>query len=100
MLKYMDRTADPCQDFYQYACGNWGKYNPIPDDKTGFDTFETLRESLAFVLKQLLEEPEPDDSNEAIVKAKNLFRSCMNYGEYNKYAESSPIEESKVYTEH
>ncbi|XP_008215920.1 neprilysin-4 isoform X1 [Nasonia vitripennis] len=79
MLKYMDRTAEPCQDFYQYACGNWGKYNPIPDDKTGFDTFETLRESLAFVLKQLLEEPEPDDSNEAIVKAKNLFRSCMNY---------------------
>lgn len=86
MMKYMDKTADPCQDFYQYACGNWEKHNPIPEDKVGFDTFETLREALDVVLKQLLEEPEDKrlDSyeNSAIVKAKNLFRSCMDYGEY------------------
>ena len=80
----MDKTANPCQDFYQYACGNWEKYNPIPEDKSGYDTFETLRESLDHVLKQILEEPtEPDAYHEsATVKAKNLFRSCMNYGEF------------------
>ena len=32
-VKAMDKTADPCTDFYQFACGNWMKSNPIPADQ-------------------------------------------------------------------
>lgn len=86
MLRYMDKSVDPCQDFYQYACGNWAKRNPIPKDKAGYDTFEMLRESLDSVLRELLEDPIPRrdtgeiDGDDATVKAKYLFQSCMNYG--------------------
>jgi len=88
MSSYMDVTADPCQDFYQYACGNWGKKHPIPKDKTAYDTFEMLRENLDDVLRKLLEE-QPNATynftsdnwqNDAIIKAKDFFHSCMNYG--------------------
>lgn len=80
----MDRTVNPCQDFYQYSCGNWAKYNPIPKYKVGYDTFEMLRESLDLILKELLEEPivrgARISSNQAVIKAKHLYQSCMNHG--------------------
>ena len=33
LLEQMDRTVDPCQDFYQFACGGYINRTVVPKDK-------------------------------------------------------------------
>ncbi|KAJ8981669.1 hypothetical protein NQ317_017290 [Molorchus minor] len=77
LLSAMDRTTDPCVDFFQYACGTWNKKHVIPEDRSSISTFEVMADQLQVILKGVLEEPISLEDNEATRKAKTFYNSCM-----------------------
>src|SRR5438552_3171347 len=44
-LASLDRDADPCIDFYRYACGGWQQRNPIPPDHASWDVYAKLQDA-------------------------------------------------------
>ncbi|KAK6631135.1 hypothetical protein RUM43_014231 [Polyplax serrata] len=90
LLAAMDLTANPCQDFFQYACGTWNKKHIIPEDRSSISTFEIMADQLQVILKGVLEEPFGE--NETIIsatrKAKLFYKSCMNLQQIGKIGDA------------
>src|SRR6516164_5078522 len=61
-LASLDRNADPCADFYQFACGGWVAKNPLPADRRTFGRFTELQERNFVVLRRILETSGDDPS--------------------------------------
>ena len=77
-LTAIDKTVDPCVDFYQYSCGNWVKNNPIPADKTRWGRFNELDEHNLYVLRDLLDQAQAPGKHSAIQqKVGDYYAACM-----------------------
>src|SRR6266700_1457999 len=78
-LGAMDKTVNPCEDFYQYACGNWRKNNPIPSDQARWGRFNELAEYNRQVLHDILEKASASDPKRSPVTQKvgDMYQSCM-----------------------
>jgi putative endopeptidase len=77
-LSAIDKTADPCTNFYQYACGNWMKQNPIPSDQVRWGRFNELAERNNYLLYTELKSAADAPKTPLQKKYGDFFAACMN----------------------
>jgi putative endopeptidase len=74
----MDRSVDPCVDFFTFSCGGWIKRNPIPPDQSSWDTYSKMQDENLGRLRGILEAAAAPDSKRASVNQKigDYYASC------------------------
>ncbi len=82
----MDRSADPCTDFYQFVCGGWMKNNPIPPDQASWSVYGKLTEDNRQFLWGILEEDAKlTHRTAAQQKIGDYYAACMDTDAINSH---------------
>src|SRR6266404_486673 len=78
-LSSMDKSIDPCVNFYEYACGGWRKKNPIPADQTSWSVYGKLYQDNLNFLRRILEQAASNTNQRDPVTQKigDFYASCI-----------------------
>jgi len=82
----MDKTIDPCEDFYTYSCGGWQKQNPIPADQTSWSVYAKLYQDNLKFLRGILEEAAARKMgrNKVTQEIGDFYGACMDESTVNQ----------------
>jgi putative endopeptidase len=90
----LDKSIDPCNDFYAYACSKWLAKNPIPSDRPSWGRFDELQQRGQFVVRDILEKAAVDRPGRTVSEQKigDYYASCMDESAIEK-AGTKPLQQ-------
>lgn len=74
----MDQTVDPCENFYEFACGGFIRNTIVPEDKSIVSQLSKAYDILNGQLYHIIDQPALETDAKPIRLAKQMFQSCMN----------------------
>jgi len=89
----LDKSIDPCTDFYAYACSKWQAQNPIPSDRPSWGRFNELQDRGEVLVRGILEKYSKDDPKRSAIEQKigDYYYSCMDESAIEK-AGTKPLQ--------
>ncbi|XP_030375885.1 neprilysin-2 isoform X2 [Scaptodrosophila lebanonensis] len=78
VLSRMKPEVEPCDDFYEFACGTYMEETNIPDDKVSVNTFSVISDKLQEQLKDIITEERPMTEPKHFRLPNSLYKACMN----------------------
>ncbi|CAG0881750.1 unnamed protein product [Cyprideis torosa] len=87
ILQNMNTSVDPCDDFFEFACGSFVANTVIPDDRTSVSQFSKISDKLKEDLRLLVQEEIKEKEPAPFIMLKQVYKSCMDKGTIAKLGE-------------
>jgi len=97
LLQNMDSTAEPCEDFYQYACGGFEEKVRIPDSESSKTQFGLISDELQKQLRDILQSDDTKEDNKVFQQAKDHYKACMDLEKLEEIGHSPLLENLKLF---
>lgn len=95
MRDSMNKSSEPCEDIYNYACGNWISNTKLPASEYTWDKWQSINLNILERIEFILVYQHEQMSNQLMI-AQSLFKNCVNRriefnGMFKHYKQNRPL---------